>query len=323
MQRREFIGLIGGATVYPLTALAQQSARLPIVGFIIPGTLDSHGKWVAAFTARLVELGWIDGRTVTLAYRWAEGRPERFPDFAKELAGLKADVFVTTVPEGIVAIQEAAPDTPIVATALSTGSPFVKSLSHPGGMVTGPSQLGPELGGKRLELLTEVVPQLRHVAVMGVESDAKRIPETAAVTAAAQQRGIEITPLIVSKADDLAPAIASVRGAVEALYVVIHPLMSVNRARIASLALDAGLPTMHGLPDNVRAGGLMSYGASFETLFRLSADYVDKILRGARPGDLPVEQPTKFDLVINLKTAKALGLIIPPPLLSTADEVIE
>jgi putative ABC transport system substrate-binding protein len=323
MRRREFTLLVGGAAMWPLVARAQQPAKIPIVGFIVPGTEQSHGKWVAAFTARLAELGWIDGRTVVLAYRWAAGHTERYPEMAAELARLGADVVATSVPGGVAAMKQAAPQTPIVMTALSSGSSYIESLSHPGGMVTGMSQLGEELGRKRLELLAQVVPRLRHLAVLGIAADLKRVPETALVTSAGQQYGIEITPLVIRQAEEIAPTIASIEGRVEALYVIIDPLISVNQAQINMLALKAGLPTMHGLPDYVRSGGLMSYGASFEDLFAGAADYVDKILRGAKPGDLPVAQPTKFHLVINMKTATALGLTVPYTLLAAADELIE
>ncbi len=322
MRRRDFIA--GGlATAWPLAARGQQARKLPVVGFLVPGTEQSHGKWVAAFTKRMSELGWIDGQTVRLEYRWAAGHPERYPGFAAEFVQLNASVLVTSINDGAVILQKAAPETPIVHTAMVTGSSFISSLSHPGGMVTGLSQIGGELGGKRLQLLIDAIPQLRHVAVLGVAADVKRAPETEQVTAAGQLYGIEVVPLTVSKLDDIVPAISSVKGKVDALYVIIHPFVSVNQIAINTLALEARLPTMHGLPEHVRSGGLMSYGPSFEDLFARAGNYVDKILRGAKAADLPVEQPVKFDLVINLNTAKALGLTMPVSLLSSADEVIE
>jgi putative ABC transport system substrate-binding protein len=323
MKRREFIASLGASLAGLAGAHAQQPGKLPVVGFIIPGTEQSHGKLVAAFTAHLAELGWIDGRTVVLAYRWTEGHPERYAEFAAELAQLKADVMLTTVSSATVAIQQAAPTTPIVMPVLVTGSPLIASLSHPGGMVTGLSQMGWELGSKRFELLAKVVPQLRHLAVLGVDADVKRIRETAEVTSAARKADVEVVPLVVRRADDIAPALASVKGRVEALYLIIDPLLSVNQVAINALASEARLPTMSGLRDYVASGGLMSYGVSFEESFRRCADYVDKILRGAKPADMPVEQPSKFELAINLKTAKALGLTIPETVLATADEVIE
>ncbi|MBR1086656.1 ABC transporter substrate-binding protein [Bradyrhizobium manausense] len=322
MRRRDFIaGALAAA--YPVVAGAQQANRLPTVGFLIPGSEQSHGRWVAAFTKRMGELGWIDGQTVRLEYRWAAGHPERYPGFAAEFVQLNASVLVTSINDGVVVLKQAAPETPIVHTAMVAASPFISSLSHPGGRVTGLSQIGQELGGKRLQLLIDAVPQLRHVAVLGVASDVKRVPETEQVTAAGQLHGIEVLPLTVTKLDDVAQAISSVKDKVEALYVIIHPFVSVNQIAINALALEARLPTMHGLPEHVRSGGLMSYGPSFEDLFARAGNYVDKILRGANPADLPVEQPVKFDLVINLKTAATLGLTFPPALLTTADEVIE
>lgn len=323
MRRRKLLAILAGAAISPITAHAQRPGKIPIVGFIIPGTEQSHGKWVAAFTARLAELGWVDGRTVVLAYRWAAGHPERYPEMAAEFAGLKPDVVATSVHPGVIALREAAPSIPIVMTALYSGSPFVETLSHPGGMVTGMSQLGPELSGKKLQLLTELIPGLRHLAVLGAATDLKRAAETALIAEVAQKHGIEITPLILKQADEIAPAIASIEGRAQALYVVIDPFISVNQRELNSLALKARLPTMHGLADYVRSGGLMSYGASFEDLFAGAADYVDKILRGASPRDLPVQEPIRFHLAINQKTANALGLSLPVQLLSLADELIE
>ena len=324
MRRREFIAAIGSATLaWPRTARAQQTDKPPVVGFLIPGTEQSHGKWVAAFTKRMSQLGWVDGRSVRLEYRWAAGHPERYPEFAAEFVRLKSAVLVTSINDGVIALKQAAPETPIVHTSMVMGSPFVASLSHPGSTVTGLSQIGTELGGKRLQLLNDVVPQLRRLAVLGVKEDSKRIPETEGVAAAAKLRGIEVVPLSVSKLDDVTSAISSIKGNVDALYVIIHPFISVNQLAINALALGARLPTMHGLPEHVRSGGLMSYGASFEDLFARAGDYVDKILRGAKPADLPIEQPVKFDLVINLKTAATLGLAFPPAMLTIADEVIE
>ncbi|MDA9523876.1 hypothetical protein XI06_27260 [Bradyrhizobium sp. CCBAU 11434] len=311
------------AAAWPLAARGQQVRKLPVVGFLIPGTEQSHGKWVAAFTKRMAELGWTDDQTVRLEYRWAAGHPERYPEFATEFVHLKAAVVVTSINDGVTILKQTAPEMPIVHTAMLSGSPFIASLSHPGGTVTGLSQIGSELGGKRLQLLRDVVPQLRRVAVLGVDRDVKRVPETEQVTAAAKLHGIEAVPLVVSKLDDVAPAIASVKGNAEALYVIIHPFISVNQIVINTLALEARLPTMHGLPEHVRSGGLMSYGPSFEDLFARAGNYVDKILRGAKAADLPVEQPVKFDLVVNLNIAKALGLSVPVSLLSSADEVIE
>lgn len=323
MQRREFITFLGGVAAWPVAARAQQTDKPPVVGFLIPGTEQSHGKWVAGFTRRMAELGWTDPRTVRLEYRWAAGHPERYPELAAEFVRLNAAVLVTTINAGVIALNQAAPETPIVHTSMATESPYVASLSRPGGKVTGLSQMGAEVGGKRLQLLNDVLPKLRRLAVMGFNDALGRIPETEVVAAAAKLRGIEVVPLAVSKLDDVTSAISSIKGNVDALHVIVNPFISVNHVAINALALEARLPTMHGLREFIRSGGLMSYGPSFEDLYVRAADYVDKILRGAKPADLPVEQPTKFELVINLKTAATLGLAFPPALLTTADEVIE
>lgn len=323
MKRREFIATLGASLAGLAGAHAQQPTKLPIVGFIMPGTEQSHGKLVAAFTAHLAELGWVDGRTVTLAYRWADGHAERYDAFAAELAQLKADVTLTTVSPATVAIQRATPTTPVVMPALPTGTQFIASLSHPGGMVTGVSQMGAELGEQRLELLAMVLPppRLWHLAVLAVDTD-ERFPETSAVEGTARRLGVEIVSVVVRQADDIIPALAAVKGKVDALYLIGDPLLSDNQVAINGWALEAGLPTMNGSRDDVASGGLMSYGVSLEDSFRRCADYVDKILRGAKAADMPVEQPTRHEFAINLKTAKALGLTIPPALLSVA-EVIE
>ena len=324
MQRREFMGLVGGAAAWPVVARAQQPGTLPVVGIIVPGTLESHGKWLAAFAERLRELGWVEGRTVAFEYRWADGRAERYAEFAADLVRLKVNVIVTSTLRAVIAAKQATSAIPIIFT--SVGNPvsagLVQSLAQPGSNLTGLSQQGPELGTKRLELLREMIPDLRRVAVMANPVNPSTNLEIEEVQLAARQFGIDVSVLQVKRAEDIGPAIESSKG-VEGLYVVIDPLMSVNQDKINALAIGARLPTLHGLRDYVVTGGLMSYGANFTALFRRAGDYVDKILHGANPAGLPVEQPTKFDLVINLKTAKALGLTVPPKLLARADEVIE
>ena len=324
MQRREFITFLGGAAAWPVAARAQQPGTLPVVGIIVPGTLESHGKWLAAFAERLRELGWVEGRTVAIEYRWADGRAERYAEFAADLVRLKVNVIVTSTLRAVIAAKQATSAIPIIFT--SVGNPvsagLVQSLAQPGSNLTGLSQQGPELGTKRLELLREMIPDLRRVAVMANPVNPSTNLEIEEVQLAARQFGIDVSVLQVKRAEDIGPAIESSKG-VEGLYVVIDPLMSVNQDKINALAIGARLPTLHGLRDYVVSGGLMSYGANFTDLFRRAGDYVDKILRGANPAEIPVEQPTKFDLVINLKTAKALGITIPPTLLARADEVIE
>ena len=285
----------------------------------------SQSQWVAAFVQRLRELGWIEGRTVAIEYRWAEGRSERFAEIAAEFVRLKVDVIVTAGTAAVVAAKQATSVIPIVFAAAGdpVGTGLVASLARPGGNVTGLSIQATDLAGKRLELLREVVPGLRRLAIMANVGNPAAVLEMGEVQAAARTLGLEVVTLEIRRAEDIAPAFEALKGRADALYVVGDPLVNTNRVRINTLALAARLPTMYGSREYVEAGGLMSYGANFPDLFRRAADYVDKILRGAKPADIPVEQPTKFDLVINLTTAKALGLDVPPTLLARADEVIE
>jgi putative ABC transport system substrate-binding protein len=326
MKRREFITLLGGATAtWPLAARAQQPAKLPTVGFLVAGTPESHGKWVAAFVKRLSELGWIEGRTVAIEYRWAEGSTERFAEIAAEFVRLNVDVILTSATPSVIAAKKATSVTPIVFTTVTDPvvNSLVASIARPGGNVTGLSQQTSELGGKRLGLLRETVPHLRRVAVMANVTNPSTMAELSEISAAARMLSLEIVPIEIWRSEDIASGIKSLRGGAEALYVLTDPLVAVNQIEINTLALDARLPTMHALREYVVSGGLMSYGANFPDLFRRAGDYVDKILRGAKPADLPVEQPTKFDLIVNMKTAKALGLTLPVTLLAGADEVIE
>ena len=326
MKRREFITLLGGAVAaWPLAARAQQPGRLRTIGFLGPNTHSAASEWVAALVKRLRELGWTEGRTITIEYRWAEGREERFAEIAAELVRLKADVIVTSGTQAVMASKNATSVIPIVfATAGDpVGSGLVASLARPGGNVTGLATLANELAGKRLELLREVVPSLRRLAIMGNVGNPYITLELGEVRAAARMLGLEAITLEIRRAQDLASAFEALKSGADALYVCTDALVNTHRIRINIAALGERLPTMHGSRDFVEAGGLMSYGPNFPDMFRRAADYVDKILRGAKPGDLPVEQPTKFDLVVNLTTAKALRLEIPPTLLTRADEVLE
>jgi putative tryptophan/tyrosine transport system substrate-binding protein len=326
MQRRDFIKVIAGSAVgWPLAARAQQPGKLPIIGFLGPNTRSAAGEWVAAFVQRLRELGWIDARNVAIEYRWAEGRDERYAEIAAEFARLKVDVIVTSGTPAVIASKQATSVIPIVfATAGDpVGSGLVASLARPGGNVTGLATLAAELAGKRLELLREVVPGLGRLAIMGNVGNPFTVLELGEVQAGARRLGLKIDTLEIRRAQDIAPAFEAIKGRADALYVCTDALAHNNRIRINTSALGLRLPTMHGSRDYVEAGGLMSIGPNFSDLFRRAADLVDKILRGAKPGDIPVEQPTKFDLVVNLTTAKALGLTVPPSLLDRADEVIE
>jgi putative ABC transport system substrate-binding protein len=326
MGRREFITLLGGAAVvWPLAARAQQTGKLPTIGFLGQSTRSAGSEWVAAFVQRLRELGWSEGRTIAIEYRWGEGREERFAKVAAEFVRLKVDLIVTSGTLAVMAAKQATSIIPIVfATA---GDPvanhLVASLARPGGNVTGLSVQSNELAGKRIELLREVVPDLRRLAIMGNVDNPFVALDMDEAQAAAAKIGLEVVTLEIRRAQDIVPAFETLKGRSEALYLSVDAVANTNRIPINILAVGARLPTMHGSRDFVEAGGLMSFGANFPDQFRRSADYVDKILRGAKPADLPVQQPTKFDLIVNLITAKALGLRIPGTLLARADEVIE
>ena len=326
MRRREFITLLGGAAAaWPLAARAQQARKLPTIGFLGAATPSVASQWVTSFEKRLRELGWIEGRTVAIEYRWAEARTERYSEIAAELVGLKVDVIVTWASAPVLAAKQATMLIPIVFAAQMdpVGAGVVASLARPGGNVTGLSIQQTDTASKRLELLREVVRNLGRLAILGNAGAPGAVLEMREVQATARTLGLEVTTREIRQAEDIAPAIEALKSRADALYVATDPLVFTNRIRINTLALGARLPTIYGSREYVDAGALMSYGPNFSDLFRRAADYVDKILRGAKPGDIPVEQPTKFELVINLKTAKALGLTVPPNLLTTADEVIE
>jgi len=323
MRRRDFISLIGGtAAAWPLAAQAQQT-RLPIIGFV--GTdAAAWSPWTTAFVQRLHELGWTEGRTVAIEYRWNEGQPERIAEIAAEFIRLKVDVIVTN---GIAAptLKQATTVIPIVFTMAAdpVRGGLVASLARPGGNVTGQSVQSIDVAGKRLELLREIVLDLRRLAILFNADFSQSVAEAEGVKAAAHTFDLEVAPLEIRRAADIAPAFETLKTRIDALYVVGDALITANLNRIITFALSRRLPTTFNQRDYIQAGALMYYGPNFPALFRHAAEYVDKILRGAKPGDLPVEQPTKFDLVINLITARALGLTVPPALLAIADEVIE
>jgi len=324
IRRREFITLLGGVTAWPLAARAQQSGKLPTVGYMGATTASAQREWTDAFMQRLRELGWFEGRTIAVEYRWTEGRTERAAEIAAEFAQRKVDVIVTSGTAMVLAAKQATSVIPIVfaATGDPVGTGLVTSLARPGGNVTGLSNQVPDLVGKRLELLREVVPGLGRMALLANVGNPVVILEIDQIQASARTIALEVIPLEIRRGEDIVPAFEALKDA-KALYVVIDPLTNTHRVRINTLALAERLPTMYAIREGVQAGGLMSYGPNIPDLFRRAGDYVDKILRGAKPGDIPVEQPTKFDLVINLTTAKVLGLTVPDKLLARADEVIE
>jgi putative ABC transport system substrate-binding protein len=324
VNRREFITLLGGAApAWPLGARAQLVNKLPTIGFL-GADASAFSPWTAAFVARLGELGWIEGKTIAIEYRWSQGRSERYADIAAEFVRLKVDVIVT-VGSAVPIVRQATAVIPIVfAVGIDpVGSGLVASLARPGGNVTGLSIQANELAGKRLEFARELVPQLHRLAIMFNVGNAQPVLEMGETQAAARMLGLEVAPLVIQRAEDIAPAFQGLKTRADALYVAVDQLIVANLTSILTSALGARLPTIFSTRDFVKAGALMSYGPSYTERFRRAADYVDKILRGAKPADLPVEQPTKFELVINLTTAKALGLDVPPTLLARADEVIE
>src|SRR5262245_2819626 len=324
-KRRELIALLASAAAaWPLAARAQSQRKLPVIGFLGANAPSAESQWVTAFVQRIRELGWIDGRTVSIEYRWAEGRAERAADIATEFVKLKVDVIVTYGTSPALAAKHATPTIPIVfATAGdAVGTGLITTLARPGGNVTGTSLQQTDLAGKRLELLRDLIPGLHRLAILANVGSANAGPVIREVAAAASVLGLEVIPFEIRSGDDIIGFEALKRRA-QALYVVSTPLIFTNRARIHTLAMSARLPAIYDYSEYVEAVGLLSYGPNMPGLFRRAADFVDKILRGTKPGDIPVEQPTKFDLVINATTAKALGLDVPATLLARADEVIE
>ena len=324
--RRSFLALAGGAAASVLLrpfAARAQSAKNPTIGFLGTTTPATWSEPVAAFEKRLGELGWIPGRTIAIDYQWTQGRNENALQIAKDFVARNVDVIVAGG-NAVAATMQATSTIPIVFPVAvdPVGSGFVANLSHPGGNVTGLSLQGPDVAGKRLEMLRRMLPDLRRVAIMANVTYPAAKNELEACQAAAQALGLETTVVEVRQPADVDPAMASLHDKADALYVVADALTNANHDRISTLALGATLPTMFGT-NLMTIGGLMSYGPSVPDLFRRAAEMVDKILRGTKPGDIPVEQPTKFNLVINMTTAKALGLTVPPNLLALADEVIE
>jgi len=325
LKRREFITLLGGATAWPLAARAQQAGKLPTIGYLGSSTAAAISRWNPAFLQRLRELGWIEGRTVTIEYRWAEGRTERFSEIAAEFARLKVEVIVTSGEAAVAAAKQATSVIPIVFTLANdpVGAGLVASLARPGGNVTGMSLQQADLAGKRIELLREVVPAFRRLAILANVGTSGVVLEMGEAQTAAGKLGLQVVTSEIQRAEDIVPALEAMKGRADALYVCGDALTSTHRTRINTLALGLRLPTVLTMREAVEAGGLISYGPNFPDLYRRAAEHVDKILHGAKPADIPVEQPTKFDLVINQTTAKALGVTMPDKLLALADEVID
>jgi putative tryptophan/tyrosine transport system substrate-binding protein len=311
-----------GVVIHGAGAAGGKPADHRVLGGATP---SAWSRWTAAFARRLRELGWIEGRTVAIEYRWAEGQRERFAEIATEFVLLNVGVIVTAGTEAVLAAMQTTSVIPIVFGTASdpVGTGLVASLARPGGNVTGLSNQSAELAGKRLELLREVLPGLRRLAIMANIGSPIGVLEMGDVQAAARTLGIEVAPLEIRRAEDIAPAFAALKAQADVLYVVGDALTAANLTRIITFSHTARLPTIFNARDFVQAGGLMSYGPNYPAQFRRAAELVDKILRGTKPVDIPVEQPNTFELVLNLTTAKALGLTIPESVLSRADEVIE
>jgi putative ABC transport system substrate-binding protein len=331
MRRRDFIKAIGGvAVIWPLAARAQQPDLMQRIGVLADGPKASRQRPLEAFMARLRDFDWADGRNLAVEYRSADGRTDRFPELAAELVGLKVDVIVALgTPAALAAKQATAGVIPIVASVGDAiGSGLVSSLARPSGNITGASDLTAELSGKRLEILKEAVPDLARLAVLWNAANPGAARTWKETRTAAKTLGLEIHSAAIHDADQLDQLIANAALALRvrvgsALLVAQDPLTLTYRDRIVTLVAKSRLPAMYGFREFVEAGGLLSYAADLVDVYRMLATYVDKVLRGVPSADLPVVQPTKFELVINLKTAKALGLTVPSTLLARADEVIE
>src|SRR6266545_4757340 len=329
VNRRSFITLLGGAAAaWPQAARAQQQAgKVPRIGFLGLTSPSDRPSLLDAFRQGLRELGWVEGQNIVIDYRHAEGRVDRLPDLAAELVRLKVDLIVSGGTQGVTAAKNATETIPIVMIAVRdpVGTGLIASLARPGGNVTGVSgYAGLETVAKQLELLKEPLPKIRRVAILSNPANAYHQLAVREVNVAARSLGVQLQLLEARGPNEFDGAFAAMaKERVGALLVLSDGIFSSHRTRLADLAARSRLPAAYGNRESVEAGGLMSYGPSFLDLFRRAATFVDKILKGAKPGDLPVEQPTKYELVINLKTAKALGLTIPPSLLLRADQVIE
>jgi putative tryptophan/tyrosine transport system substrate-binding protein len=322
MERREFIKIVCGlAGTWPIAARAQQAGELRRIA-VLGADATVWSSWTAAFVTRLREIGWTTGETIDVDYRWAGGSSKRVSDFTAEFLRRNVDVIVTYGSAAAVVKQMTTTIPIVLAVASDPGVDLVASLARPGGNVTGISIRQSELIGKRLDLLREVLPHLRRLAIMANAGYAMPVLEAQQAKATARALGVEAARLEVWGSEDIAPAFESIRGKADALYVVSDALIAANRTLITTLALSGRLPTMLSYGDYVAAGGLISYGPNYANLFRQAADMVDKILRGTKPGDIPVERPSKFELIINLETAKALGITVPQSLLANADKVI-
>jgi len=325
------VALIGGLAAavlagWVLVAGAQQAPKVPRIGLLSPFSPSDTALWHQAFRQGLHDLGWVEGKNISIEYRYAEGRNDRLPDLAADLVRLKLDIIVAAVTTDALAAKNATTAIPIVMASVGdpVASGLVASLARPGGNITGLSQMAPELAGKRLELLKEIVPKLSRVAVLWNPQDRGSTLSWNEIQLPARKLGVQLHSLEVRRPNDLDKAFRdATRAGAGALAIMPDPVFVRDLKRIADLAAKSRLPSIFHLREFVDAGGLMAYGVDRSDLFRRVATYVDKILKGAKPADLPVEQPTRFELVINMKTAKTLGLTIPPSVLIRADQVIQ
>jgi putative tryptophan/tyrosine transport system substrate-binding protein len=326
--RKKFVSLALGTMVlaFGVFAQAQQPTKIPRIGYLTTVSFSAQSSRIEAFRQGLRELGYGEGKNIVIEWRYAEGKLDRLPALLAELVRLKVDVIVTAGPPGTRAAKEAAVTIPIVMAQDSdpVANGFVASLARPGGNITGLATLSPEISGKRLELLKETIPRLSRVAVLGTSTEPGNVQSLKETELAARALGVKLQYLDVRGPNDIESAFrAASKGRADAVLVLASAIFAAHRTQVVEHAVNSRLPAIFWLSDFVEDGGLMTYGVSFADLFRRAATYVDKILKGAKPADLPVEQPTRFELVINLKTAKQIGLTIPPNVLAQADRVIK
>jgi ABC-type uncharacterized transport system substrate-binding protein len=324
MSRKSFyFAFVAALVAVSFPVHAQQARKVPTIGYLVPISQSVHAARLEAFQAGLRELGYVEGKNVNIEYRYAEGKPNRLSDMAAELVRLKVDIIVTSATAPVLAVKKVSTTTPIVFAAIGdpVATGLVASLAKPGGNITGLTILSPELSGKRLELLAEAFPNVTRVASFwGSDSPG---PHKTAQTAA-QGLGVKLQSLEIRSPKDFDSAFeAVIKERAQGLLTHPTPIINLHREKIIQFAANNRLPAMYAIPEFTEAGGLMSYAPSYADLFRRAAWYVDKILKGTKPADLPVQQPTKFELVINLKTAKQIGVTIPPNVLARADRVIK
>jgi putative ABC transport system substrate-binding protein len=324
MRRREFITMIGGVAAWPLAAHAQQ--KIPRIGFMGNSTAALESNLVDAFREGLRELGYEEGRNIAIEYRWADGNYDRFPTLAAELIATKVDAIVTAGTPAALAVKRATTTVPLVMVAVGDpiGTGLVPSLARPGGNLTGLSSIAPDLEGKRLQLLREVVPALSHVAMFVNSLNPFHVSSMKQARAAAQAMGIKLQLHDIRKSEDLDDTFAAIRKErPDALLILADRVFLHNRQRMMDFTNEQRLPNINAYKELVEVGGLMSYGPSYEDMHKRAAIYVDKILKGTKPADLPIEQPSKFTFIVNLKAAKALGVTVPSQLLGLADQLID